>query len=118
MCLQKSWISIAAQTVLVALLISLAGCKSKQKEDSAGTFATPEEAGAALQAAAKADNEAALTAIFGPGSKDVISSGDPVQDKNTAAKFSAAYDVMHRWRKLDESSQILLVGYDNFAFPI
>jgi hypothetical protein len=117
MSLQKSRISIAAQTVIVVLLISVAGCKSK-KEESAGTFATPEEAGTALQTAAKADDEAALTAIFGPSSKDVVSSGDPVQDKNTAAKFSTAYDVMHRWRKLDDSSQILLVGYDNFAFPI
>ena len=25
---------------------------------------------------------------------------------------------MHRWRKMPDGSQILLVGADNFAFPI
>jgi hypothetical protein len=112
---RRKWIAI--QTILIALLITVAGCKSN-KEESIRTFATPDEAGGALQAAAKADDEAALTAIFGPDSKDVITSGDPVQDENTAAKFSSAYDVMHRWRRMDDGSQILLVGYDNFPFPI
>jgi hypothetical protein len=117
MSLQIRRTSIATQIALVVLLISLAGCKSK-KEESIRTFASPDEAGNALQAAAKADDEPALMVIFGPGSKVLVSSGDPVQDKNTAARFSTAYDVMHRWRKMDESSQILLVGYDNFPFPI
>ena len=117
MSLQKHRVSIATQTILIVLLITVTACKSK-KEESIRTFASPEEAGNALQAAAKADDEATLTAIFGPGSKEVISSGDPVEDKNTAARFSTAYDIMHRWRRMDDSSQILLVGYDNFPFPI
>jgi Protein of unknown function (DUF2950) len=117
MSLQTRKTSIAIQTMLIVLLITVSGCKST-KEESIKTFATPEEAGKALQAAATADDEAALTMIFGPDSKEVISSGDPVQDKNTAAKFSSAYDVMHRWRRMEDSSQILLVGYDNFPFPI
>ncbi len=57
-------------------------------------------------------------AIFGPDSKDIIFSGDPVQDKTTVDAFVADYGVMHRWRKMPDGSQILLVGADNFAFPI
>ena len=116
MSLQTRRTSIAVPTMLVVLLITVS-CESK-KEESIRTFSTPDEAGKALQAAAKADDEAALTAIFGPDSKEAISSGDPVQDKNTATKFSSAYDVMHRWRRMEDSSQILLVGHDNFPFPI
>jgi hypothetical protein len=41
-----------------------------------------------------------------------------VQDKNTASLFAASYGVMHRWRKMPDDSQILLIGADNFAFPI
>lgn len=120
MLVQKRRISSAIAIMVAALLIMVAGCNSKDqsKQQSIRTFATPEEAGNALQAAAKANDESTLQQIFGPGSMEVISSGDPVQDRNTAARFASAYDVMHRWRAIDGSSQMLLVGYDNFPFPI
>ena len=44
--------------------------------------------------------------------------GDPVQDKNTADQVIAAYDAMHRWRKMPDGSQTLLLGAENFPFPI
>jgi len=116
MLLQKRRISIGLPVILSASLLLATACKSKQ--ESIRTFAAPDEAGNALQATAKAYDEPALTAIFGASSKEVLSSGDPVQDKNTAARFAAAYHVMHRWRTLSDDSQILLVGYDNFPFPI
>ena len=46
--------------------------------------------------------------------REVIYSGDPVQDKNAAAAFVARYGVMHRWRNLPDGAQIVLVGADNF----
>ena len=109
-------VRFAVQMFLCLLLITLTGCKSNK--GSTRTFASPDEAGSALQAAAQTDNEAALQKIFGADAMDVISSGDTVQDKNTARAFSAAYDVMHRWRAVGDDKLILLVGYDNFAFPI
>jgi len=81
-------------------------------------FATPDDAGNALLAAAKSGDQAALLLMFGPDSKELISSGDPVQDRNTVDAFAKGYDVMHRWRRMADGSQILLVGADNFAFPI
>jgi hypothetical protein len=56
--------------------------------------------------------------IFGPDSKEIIFSGDAVQDEQTASLFVNEYGTMHRWRKMPDNSQILLVGADNFAFPI
>jgi hypothetical protein len=41
-----------------------------------------------------------------------------VQDKNIGNAFAAGYDVMHRWRRMPDGGQILLVGADNFPFPI
>lgn len=98
------------------LAVILVGCKSNKP--SVKTFATPDDAVNALLDAAKSGDQAGLLAIFGPDSKDVISSGDAVQDKNTAAAFVSGYGVMHRWRRMPDGSQILLIGYDNFAFPI
>jgi hypothetical protein len=93
------------------------GC-SKSNKASYQAFASPDDAGNGLLTAAKSGDPNAILAVFGPNSKDIILSGDPVEDKDTAGRFVAAYGVMHRWRKMPDESQILLVGADNFPFPI
>lgn len=106
-----------AQLLLLALLIPIASCH-KSEQSSIKAFATPDDAAAAVIAAVKAGDQDTLLAIFGPDSKDLISSGDPVQDKNAGAAFVDRYGVMHRWRKIQDGSQVLVVGADNFPFPI
>jgi hypothetical protein len=120
----EDWMSVklrglthSSSLILLALAISLICC-SKTEKPSVRVFATPDDAGNALLAAAKADDTTAALAIFGPDSKELIFSGDAVEDKNGAEAFAARYGVMHRWRKLTDGAQILLVGADNFAFPI
>ncbi|MGB0122578.1 MAG: DUF2950 domain-containing protein [Silvibacterium sp.] len=112
---------IAATNRLVflamALLLLVAAC-NKTEKPLFRTFVSPDAAGNGLLEAAKSGDQNALLAIFGPGSKEVISSGNAVQDKATVDAFVAAYGVMHRWREMPDGSQILLVGADNFAFPI
>jgi len=106
-----------ALSLAVALSLSIAGC-SKSEKPSYRLFASPEMAGAALLDAGKAGNENALLDIFGPDSKKVISSGDPVQDRNAVNTFVAGYGQMHRWRTMPDGTKILLIGADNFPFPI
>src|SRR5215472_17324296 len=104
--------------LLLAMCVVLTGC-GKSSKTSVSVFATPNEAANALIAGARSgDRTAAALAIFGPDSKDLISSGDPVQDKEAIGAFVARYGVMHRWRRLADGSQIQIVGADNFAFPI
>jgi hypothetical protein len=108
-------IAFATQFVLLALLMALVACT---KAPSYKTFASPDDAGQGLLDAAKTGDLNAVIAVFGPDSKDIIFSGDAVQDKTTVGAFAAAYGVMHRWRKMPDDAQILLIGADNFAFPI
>jgi hypothetical protein len=81
-------------------------------------FASPDEAGKGLYDAAKSGNQEAIASIFGGGSKDLISTGNAAEDKASLAGFAQAYQVMNRWRKLNDGSELLLVGADNQAFPI
>ncbi|MBV8114888.1 MAG: DUF2950 domain-containing protein [Silvibacterium sp.] len=106
---------VAAGLLMLALSFPLA-CKSKKPEASG--FATPDDAANAFIAAGRAGDRNALLAIFGPDSKDLLESGDPVQDKNGVSAFLKRYDVMHRWRKIADGSEVLVVGADNFPFPI
>ena len=117
MSLKSQQTAFTARLLLLGLIIPLAACNKSQKL-SISAFATPDEAGSALVAAAKSGDQAALAAIFGPDSKELISSGDAVEDKNAVAAFIEKYGVMHRWRRLVDGSQILVVGADNFPFPI
>ena len=106
-----------AHLLFLALVIPILSCHKADKP-SIKTFANPEDAGNAVISAVKSGDQDALLAIFGPDSKDLISSGDPVQDKNTSTAFTNRYGVMHRWRKMPDGSQVLVVGADNFPFPI
>ena len=107
--------ALVARLLLLAV-IPLAACRSNKP--STRTFARPDDAANALLDAAKSGDQGALLAIFGPESKEIISSGDAVQDKNTAAAFVTSYGVMHRWRRMPDGGQILLIGYDNYPFAI
>jgi hypothetical protein len=108
--------------VAFALVMLVAACNTSKPappaEAGPRTFATPDDAGAALLAAVKADDHNALLAIFGPGSADLIFSGDAAEDKRTEEHFTNAYQTMNRWRKQTDGSEVLVVGADNFPFPI
>jgi hypothetical protein len=114
-------IAFTIRLLLLALaVVPLTACKKSDNPEkpSISVFASPDDASNALLAAAKSGDQNALLAIFGSDSKEVIYSGDSVQDKNAADAFVAGYGVMHRWRNLPDGAQILLVGADNFPFPI
>jgi hypothetical protein len=120
MSLKSRRIAFTIRFLLLAMIVPLAACKKSDtpEKPSISVFASPDDAGNALVAAAKSGDQNTLLGIFGPDSKEVIYSGDAVQDKNTADAFVAGYGVMHRWRKMPDNGQILLVGADNFPFPI
>ena len=105
----------------IALLLPIGACNKQGSATApAGprTFSSPEDAGKALAAAAKSQNQDELLQIFGPGAGDVVASGDATEDKASLNGFAQAYQTMNRWRKLSDGSEVLLVGADNQAFPI
>ncbi len=99
------------------VFLSLVACNTSKPpapaEAGPKTFAIPSDAGAAVVAATKSGDRAALLAIFGPDSADLIFSGDAAQDKQTGEHFTTAYEAMNRWRKQTDGSQTLIVGADN-----
>src|ERR1700723_4103394 len=107
----KTWL------MLLALMVLFAGC-DKTSKPSFTAFSSPDEAGTGLLNAAKAGDPNAVLAIFGPDSKAIIFSGDAVQDKATVGEFVTGYEQMHRWRKMPDGTQVLLIGAQNFPFPI
>jgi hypothetical protein len=122
MSLTRHKLFFTLQLLLLTVLLPLVACKESDKPSttasSLSVFASPDDASDALLTAAKAGDQNVLLTIFGPDSKELINSGDAVQDKHTIDLFVAGYGQMHRWRNMPDGSQILLVGADNFPFPI
>ena len=106
-----------ARTVvsLVALTWLVVGCAGK-KEEAAG-FATPEAAVAALVAALEKNDTAAMARLLGPGTEDLLSSGDPVADQAERAGFLASYKAKNSLAA-DGDKMMLTVGDNDWPMPI
>jgi len=83
-------------------------------------FNTPKEAADSLVQAAEAFDVAALTEILGPDSADILSSEDPVADKNRAIAFAAKAKEKNNlgMDSKNPNRAILTVGNDDFPLPI
>ncbi|HAR95038.1 MAG TPA: DUF2950 domain-containing protein [Deltaproteobacteria bacterium] len=82
------------------------------------SFASPEEAVTALVDAMKADNMKEMTAIFGPASKKVLSSGDAVEDKAARERFLKAFNEKNVLVKEGDAKVILQIGNEDWPFPV
>jgi hypothetical protein len=104
----------------LALLIPFALVSGQQSNSSQTNFASPEKAAAALVQASETFDVPALKKILGPEGEDLVSSEDPVRDKNIAAQFaSKAHE--HTSISVDPNNAnraTLLVGNDNFPLAI
>ena len=80
-------------------------------------FANPDEATGALATAVKSGMKQNILKVLGADGEDIISSGDDVADTDARSKFVAAYDAKHSV-KVDGKKALLIIGADDFAFPI
>jgi hypothetical protein len=105
------------RSIVVGLLV-LAPLVARSAGDAQKTYARPDEAVRVLIDAARANDVAALVAILGPGSDDVVSSGDPVADRNARSRVVAAAKQRTRLETLPAGPVIAHFGADDWPLPI
>jgi hypothetical protein len=105
---------------LLLLVSCIVGCTKQTPviPPSQTTFATPEEAGQALQNASRAEDDGSLVRILGAKSQASLYSGNPAEDKAALQSFAKKYDRMNRWVTMTDGSLVLYIGADNYSFPI
>lgn len=81
------------------------------------SFASPEEAGAALAEALRAHDRAALLAVLGTASASWLSSGDETADRADWAKFLGAYEAKHTLSRTTDKKALLVIGEGDWEFP-
>src|SRR6058998_1361711 len=119
---------IACAIVNCFLLVLATHAAPEQKQESTAAasqpaqkqFDTPKHAADALIQAAANFDVAAAKEILGPDSEDIVSSEDPVMDKNRSQAFAAKAKekTSIEMDKKNPNLAILLVGNDNFPLPI
>src|SRR4030095_15838573 len=104
--------------ITLALLLCLlvgSGCASSGGQKR---FKSTQAAAAALVQALRAHDTAQLKQIFGPDSGEIVSSGDAVADRNQADRFLAAYDQQHRFETEANGDVTLVIGDQDWPFPV
>jgi len=113
-------VRIASRLAALVLLFAFIGCAKKEPPPiPPQQFASPEEAVAALLAAADPFDVPKLKVILGSDGEPLVESGDPVNDKNHAAAFVAqAKAQQHVEIDSTQTSAVLVVGTGNWPMPI
>lgn len=102
---------------LPILALALIAPTVARSADIGQTFATPEEAVAALTAAARSQDTNALRALFGSAAED-LENPDRVQAANELSKFTAALDQAKRIVPESAAKYVLEVGDNPWPFPV
>jgi hypothetical protein len=81
-------------------------------------YATPDAAVDALVGSAKSGDEKAALVVLGPSGADVVSSGDKVSDDDARARFISSYDAKHQIKTDRDNKATLIIGDNDYPFPI
>jgi hypothetical protein len=108
---QADRIRLAGMAATAALLWLTPAAHAQQ------SFNSPDEAAAALASAVKSGIRADIVKVLGADGQDIVASGDETSDKVDRDMFVKAYDDKHSV-KVEGKTATLLVGADDFPFPI
>jgi hypothetical protein len=104
--------SVATVAAIMTLALSISMAHAQQ------AYPSPEDAVAALAAAVKTGTNRAMLTVLGNRAGDIVESGDDVADAGTRQRFLAAYDTRHSIRAEGNKKATLILGADDFPFPI
>lgn len=110
-----------ALLLLFSMLVTLAGetpCQAAPARIVQESFVSPEAAAKALVQAIRRHDMGKTTAILGPGSREIISSGDPVADKAGRERFAKLYDEKIAVEGAETGRSVLSLGNEGYPFPI
>jgi hypothetical protein len=110
--------ALSVQTLCAGLafvgMLALATPKASAQQ----TFHTPDEAAARLADAAKSGLSKYIVMVLGRDADDIVSSGDAVSDKEALERFTKAWDEKHSIKTEGDKKAIIILGNDDFPFPI
>ena len=115
---EKKGVGRFAALILSGLLLGFWFAPAFAQQPGQRTFASPDDAAGAFFAAMQTQDDQLPLSILGPAAEEVLSSGDPVEDANARISFVVKYREMHRFVTEPDGTLTLVVGAENWPFPI
>jgi Protein of unknown function (DUF2950) len=107
--------SLARLAALIATVLAFALASVANAQQS---FKTTEEAADALVSAARAGDLKGLLTVLGRDGADIVSSGDTVADASARNRVVEAYDAKHQMVMEGTDKAVLVIGREDWPFPI
>src|SRR5690349_13571657 len=107
--------STCRSTSLAAAAIAVMAVSAAQAQQS---FKSPEQAATALAAAVKSGTTRNMVRVLGPDAVEIVASGDNVADSDLRKRFFSAYDAKHALSYDGDKKAVLIIGPDDYPFPI
>ncbi len=113
--LSRPFPSLARRAVLTAtvLIVGMASVANGQQP-----FKTTEEAADALVSAIRSGDRRGILTVLGRDGVDIVSSGDPVADSSARQRVLEAYDARHQIVAEGDDKAALIIGREDWPFPI
>jgi hypothetical protein len=115
---EDRWVTVLACFISGTLFLLWAASSSHAQGMPHRSFFSPEKAVASLVTSVRANDTEEMLAILGPGSRELIFSGDEVADNTDREKFIKAYDRMNMLQTVSADKMTLCIGSDNWPLPI
>src|SRR6516162_9599072 len=96
--------------VLVFAMTATAGAQQ--------SFKTAAEAADALLNAVRSGDQKGILAVLGPDGAGIASSGDEMEDAAARKRFTDAYDAKHQVNMEGDQKAVLVIGEQDWLFPI
>jgi len=104
--------SLTLLTVAVLVFVTVSAANAQQ------SFKTAEAAVDALVNAAKSGDQKGILTVLGPDGAGIASSGDKVEDAAARKRFTDAYDAKHQINMEGDQKAVLVIGGEDWPFPI
>ena len=102
-----------ASLIAVVLAFAMASAANAQQ-----SFKTMEEAADALVSAARTGDRKRILTVLGRGGADIVSSGDAISDASARNRVIEAYDAKHLLVMEGTDKAVLIIGQEDWPFPI
>ena len=126
---QEHHMAVRDRWLAFVFAAALAGCAGNPEDpapagqephfaERQAAFPSADAAAEALVAVLRGTSDAPLEQVLGPEAGRLIDSGDPVQDRQDVERFLQSYDQGHALAIDEQGVATLLVGPDEWPFPI
>ena len=107
--------SPARLALLTAAVLAFAMASAANAQQS---FKTMEEAADALVSAARTGDRKRILTVLGRDGADIVSSGDTIADASARNRVIEAYDAKHQLVMEGTDKAVLIIGQEDWPFPI